>query len=250
MRCTKIPGLWIIGLIFILGCSNDLEESDTLEQFIDNKDIVLDNVISCAASNENNSLVSVFLYPRNGASNIRYFETATTDVDKNDLANYTSVESPSVDVFNGYLLKYEIEVPEEKWAIVSFEEAGKIHISNPIRLKHITKPTEYLPQNIHLDKADISMPVFTWQDGTYDDTKIYFQVISNAQNNLLSGTYTFEKRFQYYKLDNVVLNITEGIPPKLVDDSSYSFSLLAVSEDNWVNQFSVVDFVQSSSVSN
>jgi len=138
-------------------------------------------------------------------------------------------------------VKYEIASANEKWVIISFDEDGKRHLSNPIRLKQNTKPTEYLPQNIIVDSST-AMPNFTWQDGTYDDTKIYFQVVSDANNNLLAGTYTFEKNFQYYKLDNVVLNITKGDPLTLESGDSYGFTLLAVSEDNWVNQFSVIPF--------
>ena len=237
-------------LIFILSCSTDKDEDDTLALFIGNKEVVLDNVISCAASNQSDEQISVFLYPRNGVSNIRYFETATADVDKNDFSNYFPVAAPLIDVFNGYLLKFELAVAVEKWVIVSFEEDGKIHLSNPIRLKQISKPTEYLPQNVNLDRTVAAMPIFNWQDGTYTDTKIYFQVVSNEENSLLSGTYTFEKSFQYYELDNVVLNITEENPPMLQEDSAYTFSLLAVSEDNWVNLFSVVEFDLNTSENN
>ena len=115
------------------------------------------------------------------------------------------------------------------------------HLSNPIRLKQITKPTEYLPQNVSID-ASTNMPIFSWVDGQFDDTKIYFEVLTNANNDFISGTYTFEKIFQYYKLDNVVLNITPGTPETLVQNTAYNFSMLAVSEDNWVNLFTEVEF--------
>ena len=58
------------------------------------------------------------------------------------------VSAPLSNIFNGYLKKFEIGATEEKWVIVAFDEGGKIHLSNPIRLKHLSKPTEYLPQNI------------------------------------------------------------------------------------------------------
>lgn len=237
-------GRWCLILYFLLiGCSTDKEETaNTLQSAIGNMETVLDNVIACAASNENDGLVSVFLYPRNGVSNIQYYETASADVDKNDFSVYNLGNAPLFDVFNGYLLRFEVEVLAEKWVIVSFNENGKIHLSNPIRLKQIAKPTEYLPQNISVDKTEVTIPVFSWQDGTYDDTKIYFQVVSDAENNFLSGTYTFEKTFAYYQLDNVVLNITRDDPPELQTNTIYSFTLLSVSEDNWVNQFSEIDF--------
>jgi len=81
-----------------------------------------------------------------------------------------------------------------------------------------------------------------WDEGKYKDSKIYFHVISDDANNVLSGTYTFERNFQYYKLDNVVLNVTQGTPPVLESGAFYNFTLLGVSEDNWVNLFSEIPF--------
>jgi hypothetical protein len=233
-------------LIVLLGicCSTDKEQdlSITLDDSLSGKQIERDNVIACAASNENDNLISVYFYPRNGVTNIRYYETENSKVDKNDFENYYPVEAPQVDVFNGYLKKFEVSVSEEKWVIVSFDESGKTHLSNPIRLKQDTKPTEYLSQNVSVDGTDKKMPIFSWKDGKYADTKIYFQVVSDAQNQLLSGTYTFEKVFQYYNIENVVLNITKGTPETLKEETSYGFTLMAVSEDNWVNLFSKIDF--------
>lgn len=223
-----------VGLV--LGCSTDALQEDVniLENSLASKEVVIDNVIACAALNMNDDKISVFFYPRPGVTNIQYFETENADVDKNDLENYSVVIKPLQNVFNGYLQKFEVTASEEKWAIVAFDEDGKTHLSNPIRLKQFAKPTEYLPQNISVVNPT-STPVFTWEDGQYDDTKIYFQVISDARNNLISGTYTFERTFQFYNLDNVVLNITKGTPSDLQRGIDYGITLMAVSEDNWVN---------------
>jgi len=232
----------IVFMIFI-SCSTDQgqEQELTLENALASKELVLDNVIACAALNENDALVSVFLFPRPGATNIQYFETENSTVDKNDFTNYTALELPLLDVFNGFLKKFEVSPSEEKWVIVTFDEDGKTHLSNPIRLKQITKPTEYLPQNVSID-ATSNMPVFSWVDGQFDDTIIYFEVLTDTDNNFLSGTYTFDMMFQYYKLNNVVLNITKGTPPTLMNNTTYNFSMLAISEDNWVNLFTEVEF--------
>ena len=241
-----------ISLFLIFSCSTDGEtentsssvndSAETLATMVASREIVIDNVIACAGSNEDPELVSIYLYPREGVTNIRYFETTTAEEDKNDYTNYTEMNGTLLDVFNGFLLRYEVAVPEEKWIIVSFEENGEIHLSNPIRLKHLTKPTEYLPQNVSIDISSPLMPTFAWTDGAFDDSKIYFHVVSDATDNLLSGTYTFDRMFQFYNLDNVVLNITEETPPDLILDDTYNFTLLAVSEDNWVNLFAEVGF--------
>lgn len=228
--------LFIFFAIGIIGCSKDQEESSlTLEQMISNADVVLDNVIACAAKIDKDTSISVFFYPREGATDLRYFETENTIVDKNNFKNYREVKPRLLPVFNGYLNKFEVASSlTEKWVIVSFREDNKIHLSNPIRLKQLTKPTEYLPEKLTINSIN-EMPKFSWEDGMYQDTKIYFQVISDANNNLFSGTYTFEKQFQYYKLNNVVLNITTATPPELQKNNTYNFTLMAVSEDNWVN---------------
>lgn len=242
---TKKKYFFYLLLYFLVAsCNSDDNQQfteTTLETTLINREFVLDNVIACAASNENLNTMSIFLYPREGVDNISFYETASVETDKNDFSTYLKGEGELIDVFNGYLLKYEIAPENEKWIIVTFEEEGKIHLSNPIRLKQITKPTEYLPENISLETSS-SMPIFSWQDGMFNDSKIYFHVVSDENGNLLSGTYTFEKLFQYYNLNNVVLNITEQEPPDLEIGSAYNFTLLAVSEDNWVNLFSEIAF--------
>ncbi|WP_422857762.1 hypothetical protein ACOKFD_09775 [Flagellimonas sp. S174] len=243
---NKYRAIFTLVVLTLLSCSSDEEDvvlnEVRLDSFLEGREVVLDNVIACAASNRNTEVVSVFLYPRPGVSNIRYFETATADVDKNDFSQYTGRELPLLDVFNGYLLRYEVEPKDEKWVIISFEEDGLVHISNPIRLKQLSKPTEYLSENIMTDLTMGNMPEFTWEDGMFTDSRIYFHVVTDADNDFLSGTYTFERRFQYYKLDNVVLNITREPPPVLTQETPYNFTLLAVSEDNWVNLFSEIPF--------
>lgn len=232
----------LLVLFFLLSCSTDkISDQNILDAYVASNEIVFDNVIACAASNEKDDRVSIFLYPRSRANNINYFETTNDLVDKKDLSKYTLGNSQLTNVFNGYLKKFEIESIEDKWVIVSFEEDGKTHLSNPIHLKKQSKPTVYLPENIMVD-ATSGMPVFSWRDGQYGDTRIYFQVVSDYQDNLLSGTYTYDKMFVYYELDNVVLNITKTAPPVLSNENPYSFTLMGVSGDNWVNQFSSVEF--------
>lgn len=234
---------FFLGFLFLSCSSDDSPKTPqiTLDRALSGKEFILGNVIACAASNKDPDVVSIFLYPRGGATNINYYQTKSINVDETDFSAYAKGTGDLIDVFNGFLLKYEIVPITEKWVIVSFEEEGKIHLSNPIRLKQNSKPTEYLPENITVNSTTI-MPVFTWIDGTFDDSEIYFQVLSNENEDLLSGTYTLNKMFQYYKLENVVLNITEQRPPSLEKNTNYGFTLLAVSKDNWVNLFSANTF--------
>ena len=223
------------------GCSSDEEipQQDTsLASLVSLHEIEIDNVIACASgskTNENDAIA--YVYPRPGVTDIRYYETSGIDgVDKNEYQNYTRVDLQSMDFFNGYLKKFIRTETDEKWVIITFFEGNVLQLSNPIRLKHKTKPTEFTDEVV-VDTKEEAMPLFSWDDGSFDDNAIYFQVISDANNDFLSGTYTFEKSFQYNVFDNVVLDINQETPPQLDVSQSYNFTLMGVSEDNWVNLF-------------
>ncbi|SFW63280.1 hypothetical protein [Cellulophaga fucicola] len=235
MALSKLKYYSLFFILMVYGCSEDsFTALSSLDVVLNGETVVKDNVIACAASADKEGFVNVFFYPREGATNFRCFETEDIEVDKNNFEAYIEKAPDVLDVFNGKLKRFSVETSKEKWVIVSFTEAGSTHISNPIQLKHITKPTERL-NTVNIDSANPIMPIFTWQDGLYTDSAIYFQVITDVNSNFLSGTYTFEKMFQYYNLDNVVLNITKKSPPNLIQTKNYGFTLMAVSEDNWVN---------------
>lgn len=222
-----------IGLI-IFSCSNTDDEIITLATYLNNNTFETGAVIACAASDEISNEILTFYYSEEGASNIRYYETETTQIDESDFSNYTRKQLQSEPFFNGYLGKFTQSSSIEKWIIVTFELNNEIKISNPIRSKQITKPTVW-NDNVSINQNDVGMPNFMWDNNPFGDNAIYFQVISDAENNLLSGTYTYENHFQYYNTSNVVLNVTTQTPPILISGNNYNFTLMDVSEDNWVN---------------
>ncbi len=233
--CNYILLVVLVGVVF--GCQNDDTpiQDDSLATLVANYDTKIDNVIACAATSlVATDQIEAFVYPRPGVTDLRYFETDSITVDKNDYQNYTQIPLEASAVFNGHLQKFTRQLTQEKWVIITFLEAGVLQLSNPIRLKHNTRPTEFSTA-VTIDQQQPTMPRFEWQDGIYQDNTIYFQVLSNANNDLLSGTYTLDTHFQYYKTANVVLNVTESTPPALVNGSDYGFTLMGVSEDNWVN---------------
>tara|TARA_B110000037_G_scaffold188288_1_gene219533 strand:- start:56975 stop:57187 length:213 start_codon:yes stop_codon:yes gene_type:complete len=60
--------------------------------------------------------------------------------------------------------------------------------------------------------------------------------VSDLEGNLISGTYTYEKNFTFYDLTNVVLNIKDVDPAlALQPNRTYRITMMAVSQDNWVN---------------
>jgi hypothetical protein len=232
---------YFLVLVFVfISCSSSDDQgsinpaNDSLSSLVAVNQTEVDNIIACASSSVNENEVIVYFYPRTGVTDIRYFETANVNANKNNYANYVRVDLQAVDIFNGYLKKFSRTTSEEKWVIISFMENGILHLSNPIRLKHRTQNTDF-SDVLTITETIASMPLFSWEASVSPEDAIYFQVVSNARDELLSGTYTIESRFQYYKTDNVVLNITQGIPPSLIAGANYNFTLMGVSADNWVN---------------
>lgn len=226
----------LVSLLIFTSCFKDDNDEllDSLAQYTLNKPFEKGAVIACAASDKDTNAILTFYYPEAGASNIRFFETKTAQVNKDDFSKYKQTNIQSEPFFNGHLGKFTQASANEKWIIVTFELGGEIKISNPIRSKQKTKPTVWIDA-VTIDQSNSKMPNFSWQNNAVGDNAIYFQVVSDAQNNLLSGTYTYDSYFQYYNTSNVVLNVTTQAPPELIVGNDYNFTLMDVSEDNWVN---------------
>ncbi len=225
----------VLVILIMFSCSSDHDnESLSLASYLEGRIFETGAVIACAASDNETKDILTFFYPEEGATNIRYYETINAQVDNSIYSNYTQILLKSAPFFNGYLGKFTQAASTEKWIIITFELDGEVKISNPIRSRQISKPTVW-NDVVSLNLSQTGMPGFLWEDNPYGDNAIYFQVVSDIQNNLLSGTYTYENHFQYYNTDNVVLNVTTQTPPALILNNEYNFTLMDVSEDNWVN---------------
>ncbi|MGB0882833.1 MAG: hypothetical protein ACPGSO_07745 [Vicingaceae bacterium] len=210
---------------------------------------ISDELIACAAGipegfmGESQYPTSVFFYPVTGAHSFKYFE-AKNIADSLNYEKYVAKELPSIPVFNGYLHRFKNTAFQgERMGIVTYITSGKLHVCTAIRLKTNVKPTEVLPQNVTVTTDSIH-PLFEWADGSITENVIYFQVVSDSLNNLISGTYTYDKIWRFYDLSNVVLNIKDVQPaPVLMPNTNYKFTLMGVSEDNWVNIMAEVPFL-------
>lgn len=237
---------WLIFACFVIlySCSeNDsipLNE-DILSEYIElNSTQERDFLIACAAGKEGGmhdnpeNPTAIYFYPVEGATDYRYFET-TNISDSLDFEKYQRVNLSLDPVFNGYLQRWNRSNFEgERMAIVTYITQGTLHISDPIRIKTNTKSTEVNPDLVDIELQD-SLVDFEWQDGLIDENVIYFQVISNEQGDLISGTYTYDRSWTFYDTSNVVLNITNTEHPELISGNNYTFTMMAVSDDNWVN---------------
>lgn len=238
--------------VFLLSCEEEapaiIDESTLAGYIAKNSERELSDLIACAGGREgglsgsSGSPTSIFFYPLIGATEFRYFE-AEQVADSVDFTKYRLKELTDDPVFNGYLWQFNNTPFEgERMAVVTFKTPGKLHVCTPIRQKTNVKPTEVNNDLLAIDLNGLS-PRFDWQDGIIDESMIYFQVISDQNDNFISGTYTFERNFTFYELDNVVLNITDSTSlPVLQPNTSYKFTMMGVSEDNWVNLFIEKEF--------
>ena len=200
----------------------------------------MDELIACAGGTPDGFLgqpqspSSVFFLPIEGAYDFHYFESDQVDT-PNDLSSYRTKELVDIPVFNGFLRRF-LNTPfeGERVGIVTYRSPGKLHMCNPIRQKFNIIPTEVNDSLVVIEENGLH-PKFIWNDGQIEENAIYFQVIADEENNLISGTYTFEKEFTFYELDNVVLNVTPTENPVLKSGKNYKFTMMGVSLDNWVN---------------
>jgi len=251
---------YLLFLCTILSCGKQsIEEtvvSENLAEYIaDNPTnrLVRDSLIACALGGQmglftNESLpISILFYPEGNASNFKYFETETIEMNPDSLENYELKELDDSPIFNGYLRRFEREAIDRNiWGRVTFIKDGNLHISNAIRIKYDDKPTEYNPDLLAIDQSERLAPNFTWEDGITPENVIYFHALLDADGELVSGTYTFDRQFQFYNLSNVVLNIRDITPaPSLTANEQYNFVIMGVSIDNWVNLLLETSFIAS-----
>lgn len=237
---------WILVIAVLLLYSCKKEETNLQENILSdyielNNTLELDDLIACAGGktgglfNVPNEPTTVFFYPITGATDFKYFEAENIS-DSLDFSKYYLKVLPDAPVFNGYLWKFNnTNFAGERMGVVTYKTPGKLHVCTPIRQKTNIKPTEINSSLVTVIDNGVN-PTFLWEDGLVDENIIYFQVISDSDGNLISGTYTYEKTFSFYDISNVVLNITDpSISPTLEADKDYTFTMMGVSEDNWVN---------------
>lgn len=211
------------------------------EYLAENSDLERADLIACAAGNavgldgSGKFPTSVFFYPIEGATDFRYFE-ATNLADLLNFSAYTQKFMTDSPVFNGYLWKFNnTGFTNERMGVVTYRSEGKLHVCTPIRMKTNQKPPKINPDLLTITTNGIN-PGFAWEDGLISENVIYFHLVSDLEGNLISGTYTYEKNFTFYDLTNVVLNIKDVDPAlALQPNRTYRITMMAVSEDNWVN---------------
>ena len=244
------PFIFISISLLLCSCTKEtILNEQVLADYIElNSTLESADLVACAGGTATGFLGSVMeptdvmFYPIEGATDFRYFE-AENVADSSNFSKYLAKELNSEPLFNGYLWKFNNEpFSGERMGVVTYKTPGKLHVCTPIRQKTYVKPTETNAALIEVfENGDT--PSFSWVDGAIKENVIYFQVISDLEGNLISGTYTFEQTFTFYDLSNVVFNITTAnSTPVLETNKNYKFTLMGVSEDNWVNLFAEKEF--------
>lgn len=245
--------IFITALIFIVASCRDektitenTEDIQSIQSYISkNSDLMLsDNLIACAANSVSGLLdsstshnVSIIFLPINFAIDFKYFEMNNDFFPKEDFTNYFEKDTKSFPLFNGFLRRFtQNTFSNDYWSRVTFITNDSLHICNAIRIKQFSKPTIVANDIVNISMTEPNKPLFSWIADTDEENFIYFQVISDDEGNVISATYTYEKHFQFYDLSNVVLNVYDvSPPPELKATARYNFTLMGVSEDNWVN---------------
>ena len=147
-------------------------------------------------------------------------------------------------LFKGIMRKFNHPaLSDERWGIVTYELDGKVHMCNPIRIKAAAEPTEDITAIVNIMETGVH-PEFDWSFESEPNNVIYFSIVSDQDDNLISGTYTTDKFWTFYDLSNVVLNVTPNPypAPELSPDSEYNYALMGVSDDNWIHTFASKSF--------
>ena len=255
----KVYVIFVLALsaLSLTGCGSEEEEllpdNLSLSSYISqlNLPVQRDSLIACAASGQFGILqddmeqpVSILYLPLENIRDLRYFEATSLPDDFEDFSAYRGMPLTNSPLLDGVLRKLNRPATSQEAAgFVTFIRNNKLFISNRIHIKDSFQPTVFLNNEITINQNVSLMPEFSWQDLSGEMDAIYFHVMSDENDVQISGTYTFETNFQFYNLDNVVLNITDPTSnPMLINNRDYILSIMAVSIDNWVNFLATREF--------
>jgi len=225
-----------IVLVFMFNsCSKEVGLSGFLLSDYLEFNSIADDVIACAASDVKKQKIEVYFFPEINTTDYRLYLLDDQGIDKMDFSNYEYQFVDSNISIGNKLRSFKLDATQkETWAIVTFTQENKISYSTPINLKHKTSPTLY-ENHVEVDREILS---FTWGDLVGADgvkNAIFFEVINDDENNLISGTYTLDNSYIYLDHANVVLTITPNNNQKLDKYKTYEFIVMGVGKDNWVN---------------
>ncbi|QVY67377.1 hypothetical protein [Polaribacter sp. Q13] len=221
---------WVNTVILETFVPRNLEEYVAL-----NSSKTIESALAFAASSSGSKSLSYIYYDfLTGSSAMRYYETDNTLVGKNDFSNYRRKMLKDEAVYGGKLRRYNRTDDAESWCIITYVIGETLHISNPVKIKNQNRPTEWFT-DLTIDASESLMPKFTWADGSYKENVQYLEIVTDSDSDLLSGTFTEDKMFQYYDTSNVTSKINLETPAALILNEDYKITVMGLSDDFWVN---------------
>ena len=139
---------------------NSQAAPQSLQQFVSEHPNVENShkVIACAAGGKEVSMgdekfpISVYFYPVPGATNFHYFESSSANINAKDFSKYRLATVELAPVFNGYLRRFKHgPVNNEVWGVVTYQVNDQLVLSNPIRMKLTTKPTQMANELVNIE---------------------------------------------------------------------------------------------------
>ena len=242
------PQILIFSVLVLLGCTKDVVSvRSDLESYIeDYKHLDTDYLIACAGGNNASFMgstetpISIFYYKVDGFEDVQIFETS--DPNYTDYSSYHKVDLSHENLFNGRMGRFlSPSISNLRYMIVTYVTDSKIHISEPIRIDAATFPTVDIANELTIQEDSIH-PIFNWQNDNVNGNVIYFSLVSDSNDNFISGIYTEVKNWQFYDLTDVVLNVTPTSNPVLDPSSSYQYIHMGVDDNNWVRSFTSKSF--------
>lgn len=242
-----LTGVLGILVLFLAACKPDdpVDAERTLREYIKDEGdpiIQLDTILAFATElvprfmENTRHPMSVFFYPPENSTDFRYFETNRMTSNTNDLSTFYEKEFQLRPEFNGYLMRFlhdGIQFP--RWGRISCKKDGQIHISPIIAINNMSDSTIHFPEPVFIDFSVPVEPRFSWFNDTVSGTSLYFQLISDESNDLISGTFTYDRYFHFYYLSNVIKNIRPVVPhPELSPGQAYTFTLMRLNQIQWV----------------
>lgn len=239
-----------LALLFAACKEEDTDEAGySLRSYIkDNGDpvIQMDSILAYATESipsfmENTGdPISVFYLPPENSTEYIMFESDKYSINVNDLTTFYEIALESRTEYDGAFVRFlhpALEFP--RWARISCKKNGQILISNAFLINTMSDSTKYCPGLVEIDFDQLTQPLFSWYNDSIPGTSMYLQIVATADQEMLSGTFTTDQYFQFYVLDNVIRNIHDVSPsPVLTKGQTYSFTVLGMGADYWVEMVS------------
>jgi hypothetical protein len=189
--------------------------------------------------------ISVFYLPPENSTEYKYFESDKYNINVNDLTTFYEKKLESIAEFSGSFIRFlhpSLDFP--RWARISCKKNGQILISNAFMINTMSDSTKYCPGLLAFDFDRPTQPLFSWYNDTIPGTSMYLQLLSGADQEIISGTFTTDHYFQFYDLSNVIRNIHDVTPlPVLTKGQICTFTLMGLGPDYWVEMMSDTTFM-------